>query len=229
MISKMTSVVRRICSGMDHRDALFQTVLLEDTSTRTGRCERSVRSAGVDPCRASEPEPAVPACGALPCVDTLRSEDPILRVLILLAVSIGLPYFLLSATSPLTVPALCLVEPRITGRAPGLPFLVEPLVTLRLQSRGWSAAYEAFVLLMAASAFASSRSADAPSSSADREGGRPHPAARRCGSRSSGCCLRPPVPQCCWRSRTILRRTWRRSPPLGPAAWPLSTLLRRHL
>jgi len=29
------------------------------------------------------------------------SEDPILRILVLLAVSIGLPYFLLSATSPL--------------------------------------------------------------------------------------------------------------------------------
>jgi spermidine synthase len=49
------------------------------------------------------------------------------------------------------------------------PFLVEPLVTLRRQSQGWSAAYGTFVLLMAASAFAYSRSSDAPSSSADRE------------------------------------------------------------
>jgi len=117
------------------------------------------------------------------------SEDPILRILVLLAVSIGLPYFLLSATSPLiqawrsrtgkgALPYRLFALSNLASLAGLLvyPFLVEPLVTLRRQSWGWSAAYGTFMLLMAASAFAYGRSADAPSTTADGEEG---PAAPR--------------------------------------------------
>ncbi len=87
-------------------------------------------------------------------------EDPALRVLALLAVTIGLPYFLLSATSPLL--QFWFSRSR-NGESPyrfyalsnvgsmlGLlsyPFLIEPLVSTRHQAIIWSITYALFVLL----------------------------------------------------------------------------------
>lgn len=82
-------------------------------------------------------------------------EEPIFRILGLLLVSVGLPYFLLASNSPL-----------VQSRYPGLPWrlfalsngasllgllaypvAIEPLMPLRAQLLTWSGAYAAFVVL----------------------------------------------------------------------------------
>jgi len=94
--------------------------------------------------------------------------DPTLRILVLLAVTIGLPYFLLSSTSPL----LQAWYVRRTGsKVPyrlfalsnfgsmlalvSFPFLVEPTLSSRHQAYTWSGAYALFALLCAGAAWAS--------------------------------------------------------------------------
>jgi hypothetical protein len=88
--------------------------------------------------------------------------DPSGRILLLLAATIGLPYILLSATSPLLQAWFVMVKP---GAVPyrlfalsnvgsllalcSFPILVEPLFTTRVQGLGWSGLYAAFVLLCA--------------------------------------------------------------------------------
>src|SRR5215831_11252410 len=105
--------------------------------------------------------PIVPAAHWKP----LGSENPSFLILGLLAATIGLPYFLLSTTSPLVQAWFARSFP---GRSPyrlfalsnlasmlallGYPFVLEPRVATRMQSYGWSAAYVAFALLTAASA-----------------------------------------------------------------------------
>lgn len=109
------------------------------------------------------------SCALLPIVPDahwkpLGDENPALRILGLLTATVGLPYFLLSTTSPLVQAWFARSFP---GRSPyrlfalsnlasmlallGYPFGLEPWVTTRLQSYGWSAAYVAFALLAAAS------------------------------------------------------------------------------
>lgn len=88
--------------------------------------------------------------------------DPLLRILGLLAATIGLPYFLLSSTSPLlqswfsrstggSVPYRFFALSN-TGSLLALltyPVLVEPLLTGRRQAWMWSAGYVVFVALCA--------------------------------------------------------------------------------
>src|SRR5205823_1931970 len=97
-------------------------------------------------------------------------ENPIWRILGLLAATIGLPYFLLSTTSPLVQ---AWFARRFPGRQPyrlfalsnlasmlallGYPFLLEPWVATRSQAWSWSAAYVGFVALCIVTAFASLR------------------------------------------------------------------------
>jgi SAM-dependent methyltransferase len=111
------------------------------------------------------------SCALLPIVPgaqwkPLGGENPSLLILGLLAATIGLPYFLLSTTSPLVQAWFARTYP---GRSPyrlfalsnlasmlallGYPFALEPWVATRLQSYGWSVAYVAFALLAAASAW----------------------------------------------------------------------------
>ena len=87
-------------------------------------------------------------------------ESPIWLILGLLAATIGLPYFVLSTTSPLLQAWFARRHP---GRSPyrlfalsnlasmlallGYPFLLEPWIATRTQAWGWSAGYAAFVLL----------------------------------------------------------------------------------
>lgn len=110
--------------------------------------------------------PAAPAAGWKPS----GSEEPITRILGLLAVSIGPPYFLLSATSPLFQAWYgrryrAALPYRLFGLSNlasllGLlayPFFVEPNVTLRRQSLGWSAGYLLFAGLGILAAVTSSR------------------------------------------------------------------------
>src|SRR6202161_1971427 len=106
--------------------------------------------------------------------------DPTLRILILLAVTIGLPYFLLSSTSPLLQAWYVrrtgakfpykLFALSNFGSMLGLisfPFLVEPNLSSRQQAWGWSGIYVLFVLLCGTAALISSRTKASPEDAAD--------------------------------------------------------------
>ena len=111
------------------------------------------------------------SCLALPIIPgahwkPLGGESPAPLILALLTVTVGLPYFLLSTTSPLVQSWFAR---RFPGRSPyrlfalsnlasmlalaAYPFALEPWVTTRLQSYGWSASYLLFALLCAACAW----------------------------------------------------------------------------
>jgi len=110
--------------------------------------------------------PIVPAAHWKP----LGSEDPPLRILGMLVATIGLPYFLLSATSPLVQAWFARARP---GASPyrlfalsnaasmlaliGYPFLLEPWVPTRGQALGWSIAYGLFIALCVAAGWSSLR------------------------------------------------------------------------
>ena len=98
---------------------------------------------------------------------------PIPQILGLLAATIGPPYVVLSATSPLVQIWFSRVHPHrdpyrlfALSNAASLaallcyPFLVEPRLALRDQAWGWSILYATFVLLMCALAVRVSRRAD---------------------------------------------------------------------
>jgi len=110
--------------------------------------------------------PIIPDASWKPAGD----EDPAWRILGLLAVTIGLPYFLLSTTGPLV--QAWFARSFLAGTVYRLfalsnfgsllalisyPFAVEPWITTVHQSWGWSVAYVAFTVLCAASAFYSLR------------------------------------------------------------------------
>ena len=94
--------------------------------------------------------------------------DPTLRILVVLGATIGLPYFLLSSTSPLLqawfvrrtgskVPYKLFALSNL-GSMLGLisfPFLVEPNLTSHQQAYTWSGAYAAFALLCVVTAWVS--------------------------------------------------------------------------
>ena len=99
-------------------------------------------------------------------------EDPILRILLLLAVTIGLPYFLLSTTTPLlqswywrrfraAVPYRLFALSNFASLLAllGFPVLLEPWFGLIELGWAWSIAYGAFALLCAGIAWASLQSA----------------------------------------------------------------------
>ena len=92
------------------------------------------------------------------------TEDPGLRLLGLLLATVGLPYFLISTTSPLvqawyarrfTSPYRLFALSNLASLAALLsyPVLVEPLVTTRVQGIGWSWGYAVFVLVCVATAW----------------------------------------------------------------------------
>ncbi|MBE3071316.1 MAG: fused MFS/spermidine synthase [Planctomycetes bacterium] len=86
--------------------------------------------------------------------------DPTWRVLAVLAMGVGLPYFVLSATSPLVQAWFSVARP---GASPyrlyalsnagsllalaSYPFLIEPALRLRTQAAIWSAGFAAFAVL----------------------------------------------------------------------------------
>ena len=95
-------------------------------------------------------------------------DNPVVRILLLLFATVGLPYFLLSSTSPLVQSWFARDFP---GSSPyrlfalsnfasmlallGYPFMLEPWLTNPQQSRWWSAGFAAFVVLCAALAWRS--------------------------------------------------------------------------
>jgi hypothetical protein len=103
------------------------------------------------------------------------TENPSWLILGMLAATIGLPYFLLSTTSPLVQAWFARARP---GTSPyrlfalsnlasmlalvGYPFLLEPWAPTRWQALGWSAGYALFVGLCAAVGWSSLRHQTAP-------------------------------------------------------------------
>ena len=103
------------------------------------------------------------------------TENPSWLILGMLVATIGLPYFLLSTTSPLVQAWFARARP---GASPyrlfalsnlasmlalvGYPFLLEPWAPTRVQALGWSAAYALFVGLCAAAGWSSLRASAAP-------------------------------------------------------------------
>jgi hypothetical protein len=94
--------------------------------------------------------------------------DPTARILLLLAATIGLPYFLLSSTSPLlqawyvrrtgsSVPYRLFALSNFGSMLAlvSFPFLVEPNLTSRHQAFSWSGVYVVFALLCATAAWLS--------------------------------------------------------------------------
>jgi SAM-dependent methyltransferase len=106
--------------------------------------------------------PMAPDAGWKPRGD----DNPVVRILLLLFATVGLPYFLLSSTSPLVQSWFARAYP---GSSPyrlfalsnlasmlallGYPFLVEPWLANARQSLGWSMGYAAFVVLCGALAW----------------------------------------------------------------------------
>lgn len=102
-------------------------------------------------------------------------ENPSWRILGLLAFTVGLPYLLLSTTSPLlqawfarrfrhAAPYRLFALSNLASLVALLayPVLVEPWVTTRVQSLVWSAGYGLFALLCASVAISSARRAESP-------------------------------------------------------------------
>ena len=101
-----------------------------------------------------------------------EAGDPSLRILLLLAVTIGLPYILLSTTSPLLQAWYVAAKP---GAIPyrlfalsnfgsllallSYPVLVEPVFTTHAQANGWSGIYVVFALACATIAWSALRAA----------------------------------------------------------------------
>jgi hypothetical protein len=113
-----------------------------------------------------------------------ESGEPTLLILGLLAATIGLPYFLLSTTSPLvqawfwqcfrhTAPYRLFALSNFASLLALLayPVLIEPFLPLALQSWVWTIGYIAFVLLCAVTAYVSTRGAPAAPVAAQAEEG----------------------------------------------------------
>ncbi len=146
----------------------FQSVLLAgygyaDAGMRLG----SRRQAGVH---------VALLAASLACLPILASggwkpqgdEEPVSRILLLLAATIGLPYFLLSTTTPLVqawywrrfraaVPYRLFALSNFASRAAllGFPLVFEPAFDLKTLAWGWSFAYAAFALLFGVLSLAS--------------------------------------------------------------------------
>ncbi len=110
--------------------------------------------------------PVIPAASWKPT----GAESPALRIVVLLACNIGLPYLLLSATSPLLQLWFARAFP---GRSPyrlfalsnlasmsallGYPLAIEPWIATSSQAKIWSFGYAAFAMLCCGAAWHGSR------------------------------------------------------------------------
>jgi SAM-dependent methyltransferase len=110
-------------------------------------------------------------------------EPPVLRILLLLGATIGLPYFMLSTTTPLlqawywrrfrtVVPYRLFALSNLASLVAllGFPVLFEPLFDLKMLGWGWSFLFAAFALLCAGTAWVSmsGMEADEPTRTATR-------------------------------------------------------------
>jgi hypothetical protein len=101
-----------------------------------------------------------------------QAGDPTFRILLLLGATIGLPYFLLSSTSPLLqawyvrrsgsgIPYRLFALSNFGSLLAlvSFPFLVEPQMASRMQAYSWSTAYVVFALVCAFAAWVSKNAA----------------------------------------------------------------------
>jgi hypothetical protein len=101
--------------------------------------------------------PVLPGAG----LKTVHADFPVLRILLVLGTSVGLPYFVLSATAPLLQSWFASIYPSSSvyrlyalsnlGSLLALlsyPFVVEPTLALQTQANCWSGLYGAFALGM---------------------------------------------------------------------------------
>jgi hypothetical protein len=126
--------------------------------------------------------PILAAEGWKPAPDT----EPTARILLLLVMTIGLPYFLLSTTGPLVQAWFARRFPEATvyrlfalsnlaslAALVAYPPLIEPAISLQSQSYAWSALYAVFALLCGTSAWmAARRRAGSRILDLDKSGGR---------------------------------------------------------
>jgi SAM-dependent methyltransferase len=119
------------------------------------------------------------------------SDDPTLRILALLAASVGLPYLLLSTTGPL---AQAWFARQYAGASPyrlfalsnlgsmlalvSYPLLVEPFAPLRWQTSAWSLGFLVFALLCGTLAWRAAARGGGPGESSAADAQRPGAAAR---------------------------------------------------
>ena len=109
-----------------------------------------------------------------------ESGDPTFRILLLLGATIGLPYFLLSSTSPLLqawyvrrsgsgIPYRLFALSNFGSLLAlvSFPFVVEPQMASRMQAYSWSTAYVAFALVCAFTAWVSKDASSNSSASSD--------------------------------------------------------------
>lgn len=113
--------------------------------------------------------------------------DPALRILLLLMATVGLPYFILSSTSPLlqawyarrhATPYRLFAVSNAASLAGLLayPFLIEPSIDLRRQALMWSGGFVVFGAACAGAAMAQARAGGvAAASTNDTQGARPAP------------------------------------------------------
>lgn len=122
----------------------------------------------------------------------LNSEAPALKILLLLAASVGLPFFVLSATSPLVQAWYGTAAP---GRSPyrlyslsnagamlallSYPFLVEPFLGLGTQASLWGMLYILFAMSLWYAARSFLSAAPAAAAPADIPAASPRPSAGR--------------------------------------------------
>jgi spermidine synthase len=98
------------------------------------------------------------------------ASNPSLRILVLLAVTVGVPYFMLASTAPLVQRLFHRDRPRespwrlyaLSNLASfaallSYPFLIEPFLRLRTQARVWSVVYVGFVAASAWTVMAAGR------------------------------------------------------------------------
>jgi hypothetical protein len=111
--------------------------------------------------------------GALPAIPrperAIATGDPAIRIVVLLATTIGLPYLLLSATGPLLQSWYARARSGAPYRLYALsnlgsllallsyPFAVEPVTTVRAQAHGWSVCYLLFAAACAVCAVRTAR------------------------------------------------------------------------
>src|SRR5512134_314538 len=126
--------------------------------------------------------PIVPGGGWKPA----PSQDPNLRILALLAATVGLPYLVLSTTSPLlqawyvrtyrgAMPYRLFALSNAGSMIALLsyPVVIEPFFTVRRQAQGWSAAFVVFGVLCTTAALGSRRDEAGPPDAAAEAGAAP--------------------------------------------------------
>ena len=205
------AVVRRLGGGLDHLPALLPDGAAARVPVRPRRRPlppaARADAAALRACCWSAPRPC-PSIRASPGSPP-GGEDPTLGILRLLAVTVGLPYFLLSTTGPLLQ---AWYARSFKGAMPyrlyalsnagsmfaliSYPFLFEPVFTTHEQSGMWSIAYAVFIALCGFTAFRAG-SAFAVTVRRRKKRRRKSPASA---SMPCGWPCRPAPRCCCWPS-----------------------------